>query len=132
MGVVAEAVRAARLEDDLAVPRAVGDDGCRIVGAAREDEDTAIEGAPVAVAAQFPREPRVVARVALLAAALRAGVMRRMHAGLAAERRDAKARIVGERGEPGGAARVACLGERVLDEGRVRLVGLAHAKLALR
>ena len=114
------------------MPCAVGDDGRRIVGAAREDEDAIIQGDPVAAAAHLSHQPRIVARVALLAGAFGSGVIGRMHAGLAAERRNAETRIVGERGNPGRAARMARLGERVLDEGRVRLRGLLHPELALR
>src|SRR5207253_10112455 len=64
--------------------------------------------------------------------AFRASVIRRMHARLTAERRHAKPRIVGERRQPRGAARVARLGERVLDERRVRLLGLRDAERRLR
>ena len=44
-----------------------------------------------------------------------------MHAGFAAERVDTQARIVRERGKACGTARMARLGERVLEEGGVRL-----------
>ena len=52
-----------------------------------------------------------------------------MHAGLAAERIHAKARIVGKRCKPAGAAGMPRLGERVLEETLVRLVGLVDAEL---
>src|SRR5687768_13877275 len=55
-----------------------------------------------------------------------------MHARLAAERRDADPGVVGERRHAGRAARVPRLGERVFDEGRVRLFGLGDAELRLR
>ena len=55
-----------------------------------------------------------------------------MHAGRAAERGDADARVVGERGQLRVRARVPRLGERVLDERQVRLVGFGDAELGLR
>src|SRR6185295_5929561 len=60
------------------------------------------------------------------------GVVRRRDARRAAERIDAQPRVVGDRRRVGGARRVARLRERVLDEGRMRLVGLGDAELALR
>ena len=55
-----------------------------------------------------------------------------MHARRAAERIDAEPRIVGERRQAGGAARVARLGERVLQEGTVRFIRLVYTELRLR
>ena len=55
-----------------------------------------------------------------------------MHPRRAAERLDAQAGIVGERRQARGAAGVARLGERVLEKGGVRLVGLADAERGLR
>jgi len=45
---------------------------------------------------------------------------------------DAQARVVGQRGQAGVRGGEARLGQRVLDEGVKRLLGLAHAQLALR
>jgi len=55
-----------------------------------------------------------------------------IHAGLAAERRHAKPRIVGERGQARGLGGVARLGERVLEEGPMGLFRLGHAPVRLR
>src|SRR5260221_6505718 len=55
-----------------------------------------------------------------------------MHAGLAVQHFHANSRIVGERRQPRAAARVARLGERVLDEGAVRFFGIAHPEARLR
>ena len=55
-----------------------------------------------------------------------------MHAGRAAQRLDADAGIVGQRRQAAFAADVARLGQRVLDEGAVRLFGLGDAELRLR
>src|SRR5256714_2400915 len=65
--VVAEAVAAARRARDLAAPDAFGDERPRIVGAAQEDHQAAIVGA--AALAEAREEFRVIARIALLAAA---------------------------------------------------------------
>ena len=55
-----------------------------------------------------------------------------MHAGLAAERIDAKAGIVRERRQLRRPARMARLGKGVLDERVVRLVGFGDAERRLR
>src|SRR5688572_32722704 len=55
-----------------------------------------------------------------------------VHAWLAAERLDAQPRVVRERGQARGAARVPRLGERVLEEGLMRRLRLADAELQLR
>ncbi len=56
---------------------------------------------------------------------------RRLHAGRAVQRVDADARIVGERGQTGQAARVPRLGKRVFDKRMVRLGGFRDAELGL-
>ena len=61
-----------------------------------------------------------------------AGVARRQHAGRAAQRRHAQPRIVGQRRQPGGAGAMARLGERVLDEGGMGLLGFPDAERRLR
>ena len=67
---------------------------------------------------------RVVARVGLRLAR----VARALHAGRAAERAHADARIVGQRRQLRLRARVARLRQRVLDERDVRLVGFGNAE----
>src|SRR5262249_27416883 len=59
------------------------------------------------------------------------GEVRRDHARRAAERIDAQARVVGDRRAARGTRGMARLRERVLDEGDMRLLGLADAELAL-
>src|SRR5690606_36439713 len=68
--------------------------------------------------------------IALGQAVLR-GVVRRVHARQAAESLDAQAGVVGQRGQAALARRVARLGERILDEGAVRLGRLGNAELGL-
>jgi hypothetical protein len=127
--VIAEAVAAARRARDLAAPDALGDERPRIVRVAQEHHDAGVIGA--SVLAQIQENLLVVARVALFAAARAPGVISRVHAGLAAERVDAKARVVGERRQPGGAAGVARLGERVLEKGGVGFSRLANGQFLL-
>jgi hypothetical protein len=55
----------------------------------------------------------------------------RLHAGLAAQRIDAQAGIVGHGRQAGGRRGVPRLGQRVLDERVMRLLGLGHAERAL-
>ena len=55
-----------------------------------------------------------------------------MHAGCAAERRDADARVVRQRGHLRDRARVPRLGQRVLDERCVRLVRFRDREFRLR
>src|SRR5690349_141767 len=128
--VVAEAVCAARRVRNFAVPQALGDERTRVVGMADENHDATVIG--FAVLSDGLQKLCIVARIASLPAACAARVIRGVHTRLAAERIDAEARVVGERGEAGGAAGVARLGERVLEEGGVRLVGLGDAELSLR
>src|SRR5687768_14683899 len=73
----------------------------------------------------------VVPGITLFPASFAARVIRRVHAGCAAERLDAQARVVGERREAAGAARVSRLRERVLHERRMRLFGFYDAELGL-
>src|SRR5205085_4290338 len=81
--VVAEAVAAAGRARDLAAPEAFGDERPRIVRAAQEHHHAAIVGA--AALAEAREEFRLIARIALVAAARAARVVGRMHARLAAE-----------------------------------------------
>jgi len=54
--------------------------------------------------------------------------VRRRDAGRAADHVDAEPRVIGDRRAAGGARRMARLGERVLDEGDVRLVGFVEVQ----
>ena len=127
--VVAEAAVAARREQRFALPAAVGDQRRGIVGVAhqRRARSGSARGGRRGDAARAQRSS-----LALFAASRRrasAGVARRVHA---RARRRARRRTRPESsasaGRPGGARRVARLGERVLDERRVRLLGLVDAE----
>ena len=104
--------RAARRRS--AVPRALGDHRLGIVGVAHEHQHAVVVRAAVGdVRAARRSASRCCARRTRLA-----GVARAVHAGRAVQRVDADARIVGERRQLRVRARVARLGERVLDERR--------------
>jgi hypothetical protein len=60
-----------------------------------------------------------------------AGIARRVHAGCAAECVCANAGIISKRGQARQTRRMTCLGQRVLDEGRMRLLCLRHVEFAL-
>ena len=85
----------------------------------------------VRLAGDGSKELGVVARVALLATALRPAVVGGVHARLAAQRVDADAGVVRERRQARRAARVPRLGQGVLEKGEVRLLGIRDAELAL-
>ena len=128
MRVVAESAAAARRVDDAAVPRALGDDRLRIVGRANQHEHAVVVRASIVDVAQVGDQARVVARVGLRLA----GVARADHAGRTAKRRHADTRVVGERRQLRVRARVTRLGQRVLDERRMRLVDFGDAEIGLR
>ena len=122
--VVAEAAVAAGGFEDLAVPFAAGNDGLWVVGMADEDQRAVEAGAAVGLAGQAFEEQGVVAGVGLGFA----GEARRQHARRAAEGVDAQPGVVGEGRQAGGAGGVAGLGDGVLDEAGVGLLGLAHVE----
>src|SRR6266849_3099377 len=128
MRIVSESVRAAGLGDDLARPASFGDDWFGILRVAQENDHAVVVSAAVALAGEQLHELFVVARIRPRLA----GKPRRVHAGLSAERPHANARIVGQRGELGAAARVARLGERVFDEGAVRFFCIGETEARLR
>src|SRR6185295_4034472 len=128
-GVVAEAVRAARRACNLAVPEPFGDQRISIFGVLHQHHDTDVVCA--SAVGKICQQLVVVSPVSLVPVAFPPGVVGGMHAGRAAQRVDAQAGIVGERWQAGGAARVARLGERVLEEGVVRFVCLRNAELGL-
>src|SRR6266849_5092791 len=128
MRIVAESVRAAGLGDDLARPASFGDDWFGILRVAQENDHAVVVSAAVALAGEKLHELFVVARIRPWLAAK----PRRVHAGLPAERPHANARIVRKRRELGAAARVARLGERVLDEAAVRFFCIGDAEARLR
>ena len=84
--------------------------------------------AAVGDAGECGDELRVVARVGPRLA----GVARALHARRAGERANADAGVVGQRRQAGERTRVPRLGERVLDEGDVRLGRLGDAEFRLR
>jgi hypothetical protein len=116
MRVVAEAALAARRVDDLAVPQPVGDHRLRIVGVAHQHQRAVVVGAAVGVPGELARPAARCSRRRPAAVEV-GGIARRAHAGRAAQRRHADAGVVGDRRQPGVRARMARLGERVLDEG---------------
>src|SRR3954465_6414732 len=108
--VVAKTIRAAWLARDLAVPDSFGDEGRFF----KKHNYTGVVS--LAIVFQVGKKLGVVPRIALFAIAFAAGGVGRMHAGGAAERVDAEARIVGERRQAGRAAGVARLCKRVFKE----------------
>src|SRR5258706_337649 len=135
-GVVAEHVRPAGLGDDLPRPASFGDDRLGILRVAQENDHAVIVSAPVVLAGEQLHELFVVARILHFTHGRRArrrlpGESRRVHAGLSAERAHANARIVGERGKTRAPARVARLGERVLDKAAVRFFSIGDAETGL-
>src|SRR2546427_4283481 len=84
--------------------------------------------APIVLVGKHSEQFFVVARIRPRLA----GESRRVHAGLSIERAHANTRIVRKRRELGAAARVARLGERVLDEGAVRFFCIGDAQAGLR
>src|SRR5258706_2262375 len=127
MRIVAESVRAAGLRDDLARPASFGDDRLGILRVAQEHDHAVVVSAAVVLAGEQLHELFVVAHVRPRLA----GESRRVHAGLSAERAHANARIVGERGKTRAPARVARLGERVLDKAAVRFFSIGDAETGL-
>ena len=123
MRIVAKAVGALGLVDDLAMPMAFADERTRIVLGPHQRQHRHVPGAPVGQAGQLLDQQRVVGQVGFLAA-MHLGVARRIHAGRALQRGHAQAGVVGQGRQPRQAAGVAGLGQRVLDEGDVRLFGL--------
>src|SRR5215831_4493176 len=137
MRVVAEAVGAARLRQDLARPARLGDDRLRVLGVAHQHNHAVVVGAPVVLAVQQGDQLLVVAQILGLAPRRRprlrrAGEPRRMHARPSVQRANADARVVRERGQAGAPARVTRLGEGVLDERSVGLLGLRDFQGRLR
>src|SRR4051812_41650514 len=124
--VVTKTIRAAWLARDLTVPESFGDEGSFF----KKHDYAGVVG--LAIVFQVGKKLGVVPRIALFAIAFAAGVVGRMHAGRAAERVDAQARIVGERRQAGGTAGMARLRQRVFKERLKGLVRLAYAELALR
>jgi hypothetical protein len=131
-GVVAESVRPAGRSRDMAVPGAIHHDGCGIVRARYHHQHAVVVRRPVGAGGQRRYQLRVVARVARLSITIAAGVVGRMHARGAPQGGHAQPRIIGEGGKTRGAARVARLGEGVLQERVVGFLGFTHAQLALR
>ena len=133
MRVVAEAVRAARLRHDLPaqLPSAMigsGSSAWRI-----EHDHAIVVRAPVVLAGEHGDQLLVVARVLGFAPGRRPGGATPANRaectpGLPSSALDADAGVVGERGQAGAPARVARLGERVLDEGSVRFLGVGDPR----
>src|SRR4029079_5953570 len=117
MWILAEPAIAARHVDDRAVPAAVDQQRLGIVAVTTRRGHAIVVRAAVGNAAEIGDEPRVVAPVR----ARLAGIARRLHAGRSAQRLDADAGIVGQCRQPGAAAGMTRLGQRVLDEARTRL-----------
>src|SRR5947208_11781318 len=137
MRIVAEPVRAAGLGDDLARPDSLGDHRFGILRVAQENDDAVVVRAPAVLVGEQFDQLLVVARILGFTPGPRArrrlaGKPRRMHAGLSIERSRANTRVVCERRQPRAAARVARLGERVLDESAVRLFGIGYSEARLR
>jgi len=128
MRIVAEPRGATRRVDDRAVPSAFGEDRLGIVRVAQQSQHAIIMRAAIGDPGEIGDELVVIAPVR----ARLAGVTRRLHAWRAVKRRDAHARIVGQRGQSSEAARMPRLGQRVLDESRVRLVGFRYSERGLR
>ena len=139
--VVAEAARAARRV--AGSRRASGPTATSGSGSSAERSATSVltkrarrsadAAQALAAAARCWRRPaRGAAPRARRARQLDAREVRRGHARRAAERVDAQARVVGDRRAAGWPRRMARLGQRVLDEGVVRLLGLGDAERALR
>jgi hypothetical protein len=91
--VIAEAAFAAQFGQDLAVPLAFGDQRLRVVGVADEDDDRDEMGGAVGVGAELGKQFFIVALVRFRLAGVTGGINARR----AAERRDADARIIGQR-----------------------------------
>src|SRR5574343_695398 len=138
--VVAETALALAPGQDLATPAAEGDQGLGVVGGTQGHQGADEAGAALGLALQPVQQQRVVGLVLpgaqRLALQALGGAQRRvhgaLHAGVPAQRVHAQAGVVGDRGQAGAVRGVAGLGQRVLDEGDVGLLGLDHAQAALR
>src|SRR5215471_13212274 len=128
MRIVAEPSAAARSVDDAAVPAPIGEDRLGIGFMADECEHAVVVCPPVGDSCQIGDELFVVARVGFWFA----GVARRLDAGRAAERNHANPRVVRESRQSRDTAGMPRLGERVLDEGLVRLLRVRDSQVALR
>ena len=124
--IVAEAAVAARGVGDVSVPQPFCDERQRVVGVAQVNDEAGVVSAAVAVIGEGGEQFAVVAGVAF------AAVARRVDAGRAAECRHAQARVIGNGGQPADGGGMACLDERVFDEGRAGFRDLSDAKIALR
>src|SRR5262245_27849886 len=98
MRVVAEAVRAARLRDDLPCPAASRNDRFGILGMTHEHDHAIVVRAQVVLAGEHGDELLLITGVLSLASGRRAGRRRtreprRAYARLAAERAEANARV---------------------------------------
>ena len=125
--VVAEAAFATQGRQDFAVPFAFGDQRLRVFGVAHQHDDRDKMGAPVRVAAEIGEQLFIVAGVGFRLA----GIACRIDAGGAAERGDAQAGIVGQGRQAGQLGGMAGFGQRVFDEGAVRLFRFRNAEIAL-
>ncbi|MNT15699.1 hypothetical protein D3C72_1507680 [compost metagenome] len=112
------------------MPQPFADERTRIVFGAHQRQHGHVPGAAVGDRCQVAHQQCIVGCVGLFAA-VHLGVARRIHPGRAVQRGHAQSGIVGQRRQPGQAAGMARLGQRVLDEGDVRLFGLGHAQFAL-
>jgi hypothetical protein len=131
MRIVAKAVGAFGLVDDLAVPQALADERTGIVLRTHQGQYRHVPGAAVRHALQLANQQRIVGLVGLFAA-VHLGVARGVHARRAVQRGHAQPRIVRQGRQAGQAAGMAGLGQRIFDKGDVGLFGLGHAQLALR
>src|SRR5262245_23698378 len=127
MGVVAEAAGATRRGYDLPMPAPLRDQGLGVVGVAHQDHHTIVVSAPVGAALEQADELLVVALIGLRLAR----EPRRVHARLARKGGGADPGVVRERRKPSEPRCVPRLGEGVLDEGRVRLLGVRDPERAL-
>jgi len=98
---------------------------------AHQHHGAVVIGAAVGAGGERGHQFLVIARVALLAAGRIAGIARRMHAGLAAQREGAETGIVCQRRQACALGDVARFRQRILDEGEVRLLRVRDAQRRL-
>ncbi len=134
MRVVAEAAAATRLRNQDAGPDSFGDQRPRIFRMAHQHHDAVVVAAHrLLQRSRLPDQLAVVVEVHLLArqASRRFAIASRAHAGGAAERRHANARVVGQRRQTRSFAGMPCLRQRIFDEGCMGLLSIVDAEFLL-